>query len=190
MCVVGADGSGLRQITRVAPAGDGAGFAGAHLGPAVWSPDGALFAVAAYPERRGAASGVFVVDPQRGSSNRVSELVPSSALIWGSDGDAVVFAATSDGRSDVFQVETADGEVHNLTSSLAQPARDPALAPQGGRLAVASGGAIVVFAAGTASPDLTVRAANDLRASQPAWSADGETLAFTASADPITTYDS
>lgn len=192
VCVIRSDGSGMRQITSLEPVRPPGGqsheqfaAAAANTGPPAWSPDGLSLAVAAYPERRGAASGVFVVDLERGTARRVSSLLPSSELSWFPDGNALLFAATENGRSDAIRVSIVDDAVEKLTADLPIGAREPALAPDGLRLAVASEGTIVVM-----SLDGTVTASysSSFRNTFPAWSPDGEVVAFAAEPDPISTY--
>ena len=192
ICVANADGTGQRQVTRIEPT-DGSivpregVFAAAlsNTGPPSWSPDGLQLAVAAYPERRGAAAGVFVVDLERGSARRISPLVPNSEIRWSGDGESLVFSASEKGRSDVRRAWLDGSPVENLTTALPNGARDPALASDGSRLAVSSSGTIVVL---DDQDVVTVSASSGLWQRFPAWNPSGNDLAFVADANPIATY--
>ncbi|MGH2613630.1 MAG: TolB family protein [Thermomicrobiales bacterium] len=189
VCVIRSDGTDRRQITRVEASQSSAEVqhdalipAPANIGPPAWAPNGESLAVASYPERGGAPKGVFVVHLETGTAERVSTLVPNSEISWLPDGDSLLFSAIEDGRSDVRLVSIGDDDASNLTSRLPQPAREPALSRDGSRLAVSSGGAIVVV-----SLDGEVEATQSLPLYgwSPAWSPGGDTLAFVADPDPI-----
>lgn len=187
LCVMNADGTGSRTVTKLEPAPSAVdGMASSNVGPPAWSPDGAAIAVAAYPERRGAAAGVFLIDLDLGTARRVSKLVPNSEITWTPDGASLIFAASEKGRSDVLRVAVNSSESTKLTADLPKGGRSPALSPDGKELAIVSGGTIVVLD----GPNV-VRQINttDLRGMAPAWSPSGGEIAFAAAQDPIRTYD-
>jgi Tol biopolymer transport system component len=193
LCLIDADGTHRRQLTRLEPAGEAVrspavGFepARANTGPPAWSPDGAMLAVAAYPERRGAASGVFVVDLADGVLSRVSEMQPNSAIAWYPDGRASVFSATRDGRSDVYRLELESRQIDNLSEGLPNGARQPALSANGQQALVVSGRTLVVLGRGDGQ---IFSLPNDLRPEYPAWSPRSDAIAFGASPDPLTVYN-
>jgi Tol biopolymer transport system component len=193
ICVVDVDGTRRRQVTRIA-AREGANTAdaqdflpaAANVGPPAWSPDGMSLAVAAYPEKRGAASGVFVVDLERGAARRISSLLPTSDISWYPDGTALLFSADEKGRSDAIRAKVSNASATKLTASMPEGARDPALSADGQHVAVSSGGNIIVL-----DLDGDMRSLNELglRGRYPAWSADGDSIAFAASPDPIAVYE-
>jgi Tol biopolymer transport system component len=193
ICVVDTDGTRRRQVTRIA-AREGANTAdaqdfmpaAANVGPPAWSPDGMSLAVAAYPERRGAASGVFVVDLERGTARRISSLLPTSEISWYPDGAALLFSAVEKGRSDAIRATVGYTSTTKLTASLPEGARDPVLSADGQRVAVSSGAAIVVL-----DHDGNMQSLDELglRGRYPAWNADGNSIAFAASPDPIAVYE-
>ncbi|MDQ3225720.1 MAG: hypothetical protein M3Q50_03695, partial [Chloroflexota bacterium] len=189
LCVVRADGGNERQVTQIDPARSTSGApeqgfsaAPANVGPASWSPDGSYLAVAAYPEQRGAASGVFIVDLERGSARRVSSLVPNSEILWFGDGDSLLFTASEKGRSDAWRCWLESSVLENLTMGLESGAREPALAPDESQIAVSSRGKIIVQ-----SLEGVVKAAMDSHhyGRFPAWKPNGDGLAFAAEPDVV-----
>ena len=193
ICLIRSDGSGRRQVTRLErPTLDAGGgvpqsvLAASNTGPPAWSPRGELLAVAVYPERPGAPTGVFLVDLEEGLGRRVSSLQPNSAISWSPDGESIFFSAFRRGRSDAFRVVLASGTQQRATEGLPEGSRDPALSPDGSRVAVESGGGIVVLGAQGGPQSFAVPG---LRSSNPAWSADGTTIAAVAAHDLITSYN-
>jgi Tol biopolymer transport system component len=189
ICIVDRDGGGRWQVTRLAPANrteSGTLVPVSNVGPPAWSPDGATLAVAAYPERRGATSGVFVVDVAQGKARRISTLLPNSEIRWFPDGSSLLFSATTEGRSDVEVVAVDDGAARTLTASLPQGSRNPDPAPDGQRVAVASGRGIVILDATGTELGLIDSGWRDR---YPAWSPDGMAVAFAADRNPILSYD-
>jgi Tol biopolymer transport system component len=193
ICIINADGSGRRQVTHIEPPQRGTGSAsassspaGANLGPPAWSPDNTSIAVAAYPELRGGVTGVFVVWIDLGVARRLSSLLPNSEINWAPDSKAILFASSAKGRGDVYRVSIPDGVVRNLTTSLPEGARDPALSPDGRSLAVATGRNLQIL--GTTATNIAI---NDttLRDRFPAWSPDGTQLAFSSETELIPGYD-
>ncbi len=125
VCVIESDGSSHRQVSDIEVSRTGGGQdAGSNLaarsntGPPTWSPDGMALAVAAYPEQRGAAAGVYVVDLVRGTAKRESATLPNSEIVWFPDGKSVLFSASDAGRSDILRVWLGTDVVDNLTEHL------------------------------------------------------------------------
>jgi Tol biopolymer transport system component len=104
-----------------------------------------MIAVAAYPERRGAASGVFVIDVAEGSARRLSDMLPNSRITWMADSSAVLVSATARDRSDVFKIAIDGSSPVNVTASQPGSSRNPALLANGDVIAASSDGAIVVL---------------------------------------------
>jgi Tol biopolymer transport system component len=145
-----------------------------------------MMAVAVYPERPGAPTGVFLVNPERGLARRISSLQPNSEIHWFSDGESVLFSAFRRGRSDAFQVVLADASQRRVTERLPDGSRNPALSPDGSQIAVESGGGIIIL--GEQGPEQG-SAVSGLRGSHPSWSPDGTAIAISAAIDPITVYN-
>jgi Tol biopolymer transport system component len=193
ICVIHADGTGWRQVTRLKarePGSDSAttrpSLAEANSGPPAWSPRGDFLAVAVYPEQPGAPTGVFLVNPEQGVARRISTLLPNSVISWFPDGSSILFSAFRRGRSDVFRVVLSTTTMQTVTEGLGEGSRNPALSPDGSKIAVESGGGIVVL--GDEAPLQAFRIPG-LRSSYPAWSPDGTSIAVTANADPIAVYN-
>jgi Tol biopolymer transport system component len=193
ICVIHSDGTGWRQVTRLKPretGGDSSttrpSLAEANTGPPAWSPRGNYLAVAIYPEQPGAPTGVFLVNPDEGVSRRVSTLQPNYVIRWFSDGSSILFSAFKRGRSDVYRVVLATTTVQTVTEGLPAGSRNPALSADGSKIAVESGGGIVVF--GEEGPPQSFRIPG-LRSSYPAWDPDATSIAVSGYADPIAVYN-
>jgi Tol biopolymer transport system component len=192
LCTADTDGSHPKQITKLGPA-TGATTDIAHtvtatsnIGPPAWSPAGDTVAVAAYPERSGAPSGLFLVNLQPGTARQISKLLPNSDIVWSPDGSALYFSATEKGRSDVVRIDIDDGKASKLTSALAGGARSPALSPNGERLAAINQGLVVILKDQGTFVESTPLG---LKEGSPAWDASGSMLAFSAREDPLVKYD-
>lgn len=193
ICVIQADGTGRRQVTKLEPlevtpgsAIESSVPAASNAGPPAWSPDGDFLAVAAYPEQRGAPRGVFIVDLKEGAAKRISELVPNSAIGWFPDGGSVYFSVVQSGRSDVLQVSTNGLVEQVVTAALAAGARNPALSSDGLQFAVESARSIIVLRQRDGVQEFAVEG---LRATYPSWSLDGFAIGFAAVPDPIASYN-
>jgi Tol biopolymer transport system component len=191
ICIADGDGGNRRQLTDIAAAGNpsqpvASARAIANAGRPSWSPDGEFLAIAIYPERRGAPTGLFIIDPEAGEVRKISGAVPVSEIGWGRQSDWVVFAAIENGRSDVYRVSIVSGTEENLTETLPAAAQSPSLSPDGSRVAVTSDGEIVMIDitnGGTSSIE------SPLWGRFPAWSPNADVIAFAAEANEIRRYD-
>jgi Tol biopolymer transport system component len=193
ICVIESDGTGWRQVTRLKTRQSGSDSATpqvspaeANTGPPAWSPRGDYLAVAVYPERPGAPTGVFLVDPDEGLARRVSSLQPNSVIRWFPDGRSILFSAFRRGRSDVMRVALPTTIVQTLTAGLPEGSRNPALSPDGSRIAVETRGGIAVLGQDDVLQEFSVRG---LRSTYPAWATDGASIAVSAITDPIAIYN-
>ncbi|MFN8591282.1 MAG: hypothetical protein U0031_07435 [Thermomicrobiales bacterium] len=157
------------------------------MGPAAWSPDGSLLAAAAYAEKRGAPNGVFVIDPAKGTATKVSDLSPDSTLTWNAKGDSVLFAATRNGRSDVYQVPISGEESEALTGSQPAGARNPAYSAESDRLAFESDGQILVI--DLVTRDREIARFGPVSGGFPlSWNPEGDQIAFVSAPNQIISY--
>lgn len=186
VCTISADAGEVRQLTMLEPWSDQESRAASNTGPPAWSPNGEMIAVAAYPEKRGAPAGIFIVDLERGNARRIAQLQPNSAIAWTRDNRAVLFSARSQNRSDVFEVSVRGGAATNQTSVLESGSRSPTFSPDSKRFAVATGDTIAVVEHGEERGIFRVPG---LVAADPAWSPTGNEIAFVARPNPIRSFD-
>jgi Tol biopolymer transport system component len=130
---------------------------------------------------------VFVIDPERAVARRISSLVPNSTLVWAPKGDAVVYSASDKGRSDAVRASISGGPPRKLTSMLPNGALDPALSGDGLQLVVSSGGALVVVS--PSGKTTALPSEPGMSEHTPAWDPTGDSVAFVAQLDPISSYD-
>lgn len=151
VCVLDVGSGQVSQLTKLSEdlksrtAAGEALNATSNMGPPSWSPDGVRIAVTAYPERRGAASGLFAIDVAGGRAYRLSDLLPNSVISWTADSSAVVFSATSNEKSDVILVSADGGTPENVTRAQTGSWRNPVFLANGDIAVSSSEGAIVVL---------------------------------------------
>jgi TolB protein len=129
---------------------------------------------------------VFLVDAEEGMGRRISSLQPNSAISWSPGGGSILFSAFRGGRSDAFRVVLANATQQRVTQELPEGSRTPVYSPDGSRIAVESGGGIVVLGEQGSLQSFSVPG---LRASYPSWSLDGIMIAIDATSDPIASYN-
>jgi dipeptidyl aminopeptidase/acylaminoacyl peptidase len=173
--VMNADGSAPTRLTNNA-ASDAA--------PA-WSPDGRRIAFESDSE-------IFVMNadgsaPTRLTNNAASDAAPA----WSPDGQRIAFSSDRDGNSEIYVMNADGSALTRLTHNAASDGM-PAWSPDGQRIAFDSdrdgidlvlqrGIEIYVMNAdGSAPTRLTNNAATDFA---PAWSPDGQKIAFASTRD-------
>jgi Tol biopolymer transport system component len=76
--------------------------------------------------------------------------------------------------------------VQTLTAGLPEGSRNPAISPDGSRIAVETRGGIAVLGEDDGLQEFSVRG---LRSTYPAWAIDGTSIAVSAITDPIAIYN-
>jgi eukaryotic-like serine/threonine-protein kinase len=154
------------------------------ISEAVLSPDGSEVAFAS---EEGGASDVFVVDVRGGKPIRLTErLARSSSPAWFPDGGAVAFAADEGTSVSVWKVPRFGGTALPLVPD----AQDPAISPDGQRIAFArpqEDGNLRIWVAPIGAPEQARRLTTDQGGlwdhRRPAWSPDGRTICYRDSRD-------
>jgi Tol biopolymer transport system component len=191
--VMNADGSGLRNLTRLAW----------NVGAPAWSPDGRLaFERRLDPTRFGGQCGtacnvdIYAMNADgSGQRNLTRNVASDGNPVWSPDGRRIAFVSYRHGpelsrKADVY-VMNADGTgQRRLTTN---PAGDvaPAWSPDGKTIAFQSyhgrhWDVHVMNADGTGNRNLTRNRAQDL---SPAWSPDGQKIAFIRTGNTTERHD-
>ena len=171
--VANADGTGEKRITKITT--------GDSCGP-VWSHDGKKIAFYSFalphPSRNPA---VWVMDPDGSNMKRIVEhgLSPS----WSPDDKQMVFASNRDGKFQIYAMNSDGSNARRLTNNKAEESA-PAWSPSGQDIVFVSdreGEHPALFLMG---PDGSEQERLVFSKRQdfcfPAWSLDGQTIAFTA----------
>jgi Tol biopolymer transport system component len=159
-----------------------------------WSPDGSTLAIAA---KTGGQDALYLVDARSGAvrTKLAFGLDEVQTATFSPDGTEIVFVGLHAGQSDLYRVRSDGSELRRLTHDRFAE-RDPQWSPDGGRIAfVTDAGADTDFAAlrfgrmHLAMLDLASGTSRDItpfahgKAVSPAWSGDGESLAFVSDRD-------
>jgi Tol biopolymer transport system component len=167
VCVMNADGSGRRTLTR---------HPAYNFEPS-WSPDGRRIAFASNRDRNGDSLDVYVMNASGGDQRRVTRTKGGTSSIdpaWSPDGRRIAFS------SDGIHVVNVDGSgLRRLTRTWDET---PAWSPDGRRIAFTSRRdgdyeVYVMNADGTGQRNLTRNAAND-HVHVGGWSPDGRRIVF------------
>jgi TolB protein len=167
------DGTGEKRITKITT--------GDSCGP-VWSHDGKKIAFYSFalphPSRNPA---VWVMDPDGSNLKRIVEhgLSPS----WSPDDKQMVFASNRDGKFQIYAMNADGSSVRRLTNNKAEESA-PAWSPSGQDIVFVSDREGEHLALFTMAPDGSGQQRMVFSKRQdfcfPAWSLDGQTIAFTA----------
>ncbi len=171
--VANADGTGEKRITKITT--------GDSCGP-VWSHDGKKIAFYSFalphPSRNPA---VWVMDPDGSNMKRIVEhgLSPS----WSPDDKQMAFASNRDGKFQIYAMNSYGTNVRRLTNNKAEESA-PAWSPNGQDILFVSDREGEHPALFTMAPDGSGQQRLVFSKHQdfcfPAWSLDGQTIAFTA----------
>lgn len=193
--IVGVDGTGLRRLTNNTD----------DDGEPVWSPDGARIAfvrgldptnggysfVSTYPSQ------VFVVNADGSEEINLTVSEGGTDPAWSPDGTRLAFASHRDGNFEIYSMTSDGKEVTRLTETESDEA-EPAWSPDGTLIAYAGGYIRVCLSCGfmhTGRIELPVENGPDIflmsadgqvqtrltskgNSSEPAWSPDGQRIAF------------
>jgi len=102
-----------------------------HAGSVRWSPDGAQIAFSA--SLLGLDSEIYLLDLSsgQGAQNLTRHAADDAYPSWSPDGSKIAFHTNRDGNYEVYVMDVASGQLHNITSSPANdmaPSWSPALA--------------------------------------------------------------
>jgi Tol biopolymer transport system component len=183
--VMDADGSGVRRLNLP----DGGGW----VTDLAWSPDGRTIAFTYRREHETADIYSIRLDGSAPITNLTDHPATDSQPAWSPDGTMIAYYSTQDGAGGDLFVMRADGSsVTNLTRS-GRAIDDITWSPDGSQIAYtvyqsAHSAIFVTDAAGTSPRQLTGDAAGVLPDryvgdSSPAWSSDGQRLAFVSYRD-------
>jgi Tol biopolymer transport system component len=186
LCVFDIVGDARQQVTALGgTGGSNGGTARSSVTSMAWSPDGGALAVAVQAEQKGATSGVFLVDLAERSGTRLTKMTVNAPIVWEAATDDLIYSADVEGRSDVYRLPAAGGKPSAITLELANGAREPAIDGTGS-LAVVSGKQIANLRPG--SGDWALYEEPGLACAAPAFTVDGERLAYLALPRPIEGY--
>ena len=142
----------------------------------VWSPDGQQIA---FSSTRSGRYDIWVMNADGSEPTQVTDHeAPDTDPGWAADGRSLYFTSERDGRGELYRVDLATRHVERVTSGLDR-AIMPAVSPDGRHVAYAAqllvGFQIHVLNLETGQ---TWRLSSRGGACRPAWSPDGQTLAY------------
>lgn len=146
-----------------------------------WSPLGERIAFGLAAEVAGAPSGVFVVAADGRRQRKLTGRLPAFGPLWSPSGATILFVHRNERGSALYLLDPLLGVVRNLTFGKGIEPFDAAWAPDGRRIALSAGGAILVM--DLESRETTTVADTPLDDRSPAWSPDGRQIAFLAEED-------
>ena len=173
--VIGADGRGLRKVTR--------GLARVGESDADWSPDGSRIVFDRTYDCAASldlCSAIWVVNADGSGEKRLTSanaksVVSAVAPTWSPDGRRIAYVLLND-RGGHLWVMDADGSAQRRVTRVGD-AEEPAWAPDGRRLAFSHDGDLVVLDLNTGAL-LRLTRTPALFESFPDWSPDGEQIAY------------
>ena len=171
--VANSDGSGEKRITQI--------NSGDSCGP-TWSHDGKKIAFYTFalphPSRNPA---IWLMDPDGSNMKKIADHAMSPS--WSPDDKQIAFASNRDGKFQIFVMNSDGSNVRRLTNNKAEESA-PAWSPTGGDIVFVSDREGEHPALFTMAPDGSGQQRLVFSKRQdfcfPAWSLDGQTIAFSA----------
>lgn len=191
IAVVGADGGGRREVTRVRLSAEplnpeapgGPRKAQSDAGFPAWEPAGNRIAYALYPETAGSAGGIYLTDAEGRRRRTVTRLPARWGPVWAPSGSRILFVHRRRDQIDLYVVDANRRGATNLTPGFGPRVESADWSPEGSQIVFAADGDL--YRVARFGGAVAVVAASPRREANPAWSPDGSLIAFSVGDDPI-----
>ena len=142
-----------------------------------WSPDGRWIAYST-------GSAIYRISPSGDTRERLFSGANCGRPAWSPQGDALMFHHTGTGNSEIYILDTENGDLRQITNHAARDFQ-ATWSPDGTRLTFASDrdGDLEIYSIGMDGSELLQLTDNDVEDILPAWSPDGAWIAFVSTRD-------